>query len=85
MTWLNLPIIFCAYLLGRMGGVLGVVVVGAAVLVITIMEVLRYFGFSVSGGDMTWSNLIFAGLSLASYLLGLRAAAKKLLDPDRLK
>jgi hypothetical protein len=69
MTWLNLPIIFCAYLLGRMGGVLGVVVVGAAVLVITIMEVLRYFGFSVSGGDMTWSNLIFAGLSLASYLL----------------
>ena len=48
MTWLSLPVIFCAYLLGRMGGVLGVVVVGAAVLIITILEVLRYFGFSVS-------------------------------------
>jgi hypothetical protein len=85
MTWLSLPVIFCAYLLGRMGGVLGVVVVGAAVLIITILEVLRYLGFSVSGGDMTWSNLITFGLSLVAYLLGLRAAAKKLLDPDRLK
>jgi len=80
MTWSSLLMIFGAYLLGRMGGLLGVVVGGAAVLVITIMEALRYFGFSVSGGDMTWSNLISAGLSLGAYLLGLRAAAKKLLD-----
>jgi hypothetical protein len=85
MTWLNLLVIFCAYLLGRMGGVLGVVVVGAAVLIITILEVLRYLGFSVSGGDMTWSNLITFGLSLVASLLGLRAASKKLLDPNRLK
>jgi hypothetical protein len=83
MTW-SLVIIFSAYLLGRMGGLLGLVVLGAAVLVITIMEILRYFGFSVSGGDTTWSNLITFGLSLGAYLLGLRAA-KKLLDPDRLK
>jgi hypothetical protein len=83
MTWLSLPVIFCAYLLGRMGGVLGVVVVGAAVLIITILEVLRYLGFSVSGGDMTWSNLITFGLSLVAYLLGLRAASKKLLDGGR--
>jgi hypothetical protein len=34
---------------------------------------------------MTWSNLITFGLSLVAYLLGLRAASKKLLDPNRLK
>jgi hypothetical protein len=90
MTWSILNI-FIAYLVGRWAGLLGVrvvvgvVVLGALVLIPTIMEVLRYFGFSVSGGDMTWSNLITVGLSLGAYLLGLRAGSKKLLDPDRLK
>jgi hypothetical protein len=78
MTWSDLLMIcVSAYCLGRMGW-LGVVIGGAAVLVITIMEVLRYFGFSVSGGSMTW-YLISAGLGLGPYLLGLRGEAKGLL------
>jgi hypothetical protein len=94
MTWSILNI-FIAYLVGRWAGslgvrvvwgvVVGVVVLGALLLVPTIMEVLKYFGFSVSGGDMSWSDLITGGLSLGAYLLGLRAGSKKLLDPDRLK
>ena len=94
MTWSILDI-FIAYLVGHWLGlsgvhvvvsvVLGVVVLGALLLIPTILEVLRYFGFSVSGGDMTWSNLITFGLSQGAYLLGLRAGSKKLLDPDRLK
>jgi hypothetical protein len=87
MTWSILNI-FIAYLVGRWAGVsvvVAVVVLGALLLVPTIMEVLRYFGFPVSGGDITWSDLITVGLSLGAYLLGLRAAAKKLLDPNQLK
>jgi hypothetical protein len=94
MTWSILDI-FIAYLVGHwlglsgvrvvVGVVVGVVVLGALLLIPTFLEVLRYFGFSVSGGDMTWSNLIIFGLSLVAYPLGLRAAAKRLLDPDRLK
>jgi hypothetical protein len=80
MTWSDLLMIsVCAYCLGRMGGI-GVVIGGAAVLVITIMEVLRYFGFSVSGGAMTWSNLVSAGLGLGGYLLGLRGGGRKCMD-----
>jgi hypothetical protein len=91
MTWSILNI-FIAYFVGRWAGVsvvvgvvVAVVVLGALLLVPTIMEVLRYFGFPVSGGDITWSDLITVGLSLGAYLLGLRAAAKKLLDPNQLK